>query len=160
MKANQEITVHLDTPELKVYTNTSLKIIALQASGIVPSAVYRHGLSLATEVAIKEQLHFWLVDNLEGGIITPEDQIWATEVNAPQLAKESSIRKMALIEPKDLHSKLILEDMMDNVKNVYSFEMQFFGDLASAHAWFQDTGATVFRTAAQSSTGSLDQKAN
>lgn len=154
MEATQGITVYLDTPELKVYSNTSLKLIVLQASGIVPTTVYRRGLSLATEIAIKEQYFFWLVNNLEGGIITPEDQIWATEVNAPQLAKESAIRKMAFIEPKDLHSKLILEDMMDNVGGLFPFEMQFFGDLVSAHAWFRDKEATVFRTAAPSSKSS------
>ncbi|WP_162051849.1 hypothetical protein [Pontibacter pamirensis] len=150
METTQEITVYLDTPELKVYTNTSLKLLVIQASGVVPSAIYRHGLSLATEVAIEKQLLFWLVNNRESGIITTADQIWANEVSAPLLAKDSFIRKMAFIEPKDLHSKIILEDMMDKARDVFPFEMQFFGDVPSAHAWFLDTGATEFRTDADS----------
>ncbi|GAB3532262.1 hypothetical protein GCM10027443_15770 [Pontibacter brevis] len=150
MQTTQEVTVYLDTPELKIYTNSSLKLLVIQASGIVPSEIYRHGLSLATKIAIEEKLSFWLVNNKEGGIITPADQIWATEVNAPQLATESSIRKMAFVEPMDFHSKIILEDMMDKVKNVFPFEMQFFDDVAGAHSWFQDNQATVFRTAVSS----------
>ncbi|MFD2999592.1 hypothetical protein ACFS7Z_04405 [Pontibacter toksunensis] len=140
------MTLYLDTPALKVYADESLQLIVIQANGTVPTATYRHGLSLATEIAIERKFPFWLVNNREGGIITPEDQIWATEVNAPRLAEESAIRKMALIEPKDLHSKLILEDLMDNVRDIYPFEMQFFEDVPSAHAWFRDTEATVFRT--------------
>ncbi|RDV16225.1 hypothetical protein DXT99_06025 [Pontibacter diazotrophicus] len=160
METTQETTVYLDTPELKVYSNTSLKFIVLQASGVVPSDIYRQGLSLATEIAIKEQLLFWLVNNREGGIITPADQIWANEVSAPLLAKGSCIRKMAIIEPKDLHSKIILEDMMDKARDVFPFEMQFFGDVPSAHAWFLDTEATVFRTAAVSAVTSSEGRAS
>lgn len=148
MKTTQEITVYLDTPELKVSANPFLKLIIIQACGVVPTDIYRHGLSLATEIAIKEELLYWLVNNRESGIITTEDQIWASEVNAPLLAKESSIRKMAFIEPKDLHSKIILEDMMDKARGIFPFEMQFLEDVASAHSWFLDTEATFFRTAA------------
>lgn len=146
----QQKIFHLDTPELKVYSVPALRLMVVQAGGIVPSAVYRHGLSLATQIAVKEKFLFWLVNNREGGVITPEDQIWATEVNAPQLAKESAIRKMALIEPKDMHSKLILEDMMDKTNDIFPFEMQFFDDVLSACAWFQDAAATDFETAAPS----------
>ena len=137
---------YFNTPELKVFSDPALQLVVVQSRGAIPSAVYRRGLSIATAIALKEQSLFWLVNNLEGGIIAPEDQIWATEVNAPKLAKESAIRKMAFIEPKDLHSKLILEDMMDNVKDIYHFEMQFFEDIESAKAWFWDTEATEFRT--------------
>lgn len=142
----QQKTYYLDTPQLKVYSVPALNLLVVQANGVVPSAIYRQGLTLATRVAIKEQFHFWLVNNREGGIITPADQIWATEVHAPLLAKESAIRKMAFIEPKDLHSKLILEDMMNKAREVYPFEMQFFDDILSACSWFADTGATEFRT--------------
>lgn len=138
--------LHLNTPELKIYSDSSLHLLVIQACGTIPTDIYRHGLSLATSIAIEEKSLFWLVNNLEGGVVSPADQIWATEVNAPQLGEESSIRKMAFIEPKDLHSKIILENMMDKAREFFPFEMQFFEDVPSAHAWFRDTEATEFAT--------------
>jgi hypothetical protein len=145
-----QMILHLDTPELKLYSDPTLQLMVVQACGFVPTDVYRYGLSLATSIAIEKQYVFWLVNNREGGIISPADQIWATEVNAPLLAKESCIRKMAFIEPKDLHSKFILEDMMNKVSGTYPFEMQFFDEVSNAHAWFLDTEVTAFGTSATS----------
>jgi hypothetical protein len=142
------MTYHLDTPELKVYSDPSLQLMIIQAFGLVPTDVYRHGLSLATRIAIEEQYLFWLVNNREGGIISPTDQIWATEVNAPLLAQDSCIRKMAFIEPGDLHSKFILEDMMNKVSDIYPFGMQFFDEVSNAYSWFLDTEVTPFGTSA------------
>ena len=156
-RATQQMIHHTKTPELKVYSDPSLQLMVVQASGIVPSAVYRHGLSLATEIAIKEKSLFWLVNNLEGGIITSEDQVWATEVNAPILATKSSIRKMAFIEPRDLYSKFILEDMMNIARNIFSFEMQFFEDVPSALAWFRDTVATEFNNSSPKQTAAEEE---
>lgn len=143
----QEITFHLDAPELKVYSNALLKLMVIQACGVVPTEVYRCGLSLATEVALEEQIFFWLVNNREGGIITPSDQIWANEVNAPLLAKAPFLKKMAFIEPKDVHSKIILEDLMDKARDIFPFEMQFFEDVPAAYSWFLDNAATVLSAA-------------
>ena len=54
----QQLAFHFDAPELKVYSDTSLKLMVLQACGVVPTEIYRYGLSLATEIAIKEQFCF------------------------------------------------------------------------------------------------------
>lgn len=146
----QQTTVYLDTPELKVYTDLFLNVVVIQGHGVVSSTVYRHGLSLAAKIAIREQLLYWMVNNRDGGIITPEDQIWTSDVVAPQLASESCIRKMAFIEPKDCHSKIILEDMMNKARDIFPFEMQFFEDTLNARSWFMDTQATAFITAVPS----------
>ncbi|GHA79031.1 hypothetical protein [Pontibacter akesuensis] len=100
-------------------------------------------MDTAVEVAIQKQLPYWLVDNKEGGIITTEDQIWAGEVLVPRIAYESSVRKMALVEPVDVHSKLILEDMMDKAQSIFDFEMQFFQEKEIAYIWFKDSLSTA-----------------
>ncbi|SFU96823.1 hypothetical protein SAMN04487941_3746 [Pontibacter akesuensis] len=134
---------HFNTPSLTIYEDTAAKLIVVNAHGVVPSAVYRKGMDTAVEVAIQKQLPYWLVDNKEGGIITTEDQIWAGEVLVPRIAYESSVRKMALVEPVDVHSKLILEDMMDKAQSIFDFEMQFFQEKEIAYIWFKDSLSTA-----------------
>ncbi|PRY07373.1 hypothetical protein CLV24_12322 [Pontibacter ummariensis] len=132
------------TPELLVCVYPSLQLLVIQANGFVPSAVYREGLTRATDTAIEQRLLYWLVNNKAGGIITPADQIWANEEHAPYLGSHSCIRKMAFIEPGDLHSKLILEDMMDKARDIYPFAMQFFEEVQDALEWFTDTSSISF----------------
>ncbi|MCX2741103.1 STAS/SEC14 domain-containing protein [Pontibacter anaerobius] len=129
----------LSEPKLMIYTEPEHQLMVVQANGEVPSATYRSGLQLATDEAIEKGLQYWLVNNKAGGIITPADQNWANEVIAPLLAHKSRIRKMALIEPEDVVSHLILESMMDSARSIFPFEMQFFGKVEDAYEWFRDS---------------------
>lgn len=130
-------------PRLLIYTVPSDQLMVVQANGQVPSAVYRQGMQLATEEAISKQLKFWLINNKAGGVISPEDQNWANEVTVPQLAQNSTIIKMAVIEPEDILSHIILENMMDQARDVAPFEMQFFEEIEDAYQWFKDAGHAV-----------------
>ncbi|PTX21320.1 SpoIIAA-like protein [Pontibacter mucosus] len=130
--------VLLNTPSFYIYTEAEHHLIVLQAEGTVSSETYRKGLQLATETAINQRLLYWLVDNQKSGIISIEDQIWANEVIAPRLATESSLRKMAFLEPADTFSRLILENMMDKARDIIPFEMQFFEKEEDALEWFKD----------------------
>ncbi|WP_460878975.1 hypothetical protein [Pontibacter rugosus] len=85
---------------LTVFEDTSLKLMVVHPHGLVPSNLYRKGLITAVEVAIEKQLHHWLVNNIEGGIISSEDQVWASETVAPLLAAESRIQKWLLSNRK------------------------------------------------------------
>ncbi|WP_299759332.1 hypothetical protein [uncultured Pontibacter sp.] len=125
-------------PQLTICIEPNNRVIVVQANGEVPSAMYREGMELATEQAIERRLKYWLVNNKAGGIITPQDQIWANEVMIPQLAYKSEIVKMALIEPADTLSQLILEGMMDKARDITPFEMQFFEKLEDAYVWFEE----------------------
>ncbi|MDX5480736.1 MAG: STAS/SEC14 domain-containing protein [Hymenobacteraceae bacterium] len=133
----QRIT-YFDTPDLSVHVDLSRKLMVVQGKGMVSSTNYRKGLSLAIELAKKEQLLFWLVNNRLGGIISTEDQMWACEVANPKIAHETQIIKMALIEPADTFSKLILEDLVNKAWELFPFEMQFFEREQDALAWFED----------------------
>jgi hypothetical protein len=126
-------------PELMIYTEPEHQLMVVQANGVVPSTIYRQGMQLATEEAISKQLKYWLVNNKAGGIISPADQIWANEVTVPELSAKSAITKMALIQPADTLSQIILEGMMDEAQAIVPFEMQFFEKLEDAYAWFKDT---------------------
>ncbi|WP_276497309.1 hypothetical protein [Pontibacter litorisediminis] len=127
-------------PELVIYTEPEHQLMVVQANGVVPSGVYRRGMRIAIDEAINKQLKYWLVNNKAGGIISPADQIWANEVVMPQLAHKSALVKMALIEPADVLSQLILEGMMDEARHITPFEMQFFDRLKDAYMWFRETG--------------------
>ncbi|WP_266204758.1 hypothetical protein [Pontibacter kalidii] len=133
----------LNEPELLIYMVPEQQLMVVQANGVVPSATYRKGLQTATDEAIERRLKYWLINNKAGGIVTPADQIWANEVNAPQLAYQSAIVKMAIIEPEDVLSQLILEGMMDEGRNIFPFEMQFFEKVEDAYVWFRDSDLSL-----------------
>ncbi len=135
--------VILNEPELLIYMVPEQQLMVVQANGVVPSATYRKGLQTATDEAIERRLKYWLINNKAGGIVTPADQIWANEVNAPQLAYQSAIVKMAIIEPEDVLSQLILEGMMDEGRNIFPFEMQFFEKVEDAYVWFRDSDLSL-----------------
>ncbi|ARS34452.1 hypothetical protein CA264_02780 [Pontibacter actiniarum] len=126
-------------PKLNVYVTPALRVLTIQPKGNVPSAIYRAGMTAAAETAINSKLLHWLVNAKAGGIVTPADQIWTSDVIAPRLAAASCVRKMAFVEPDDLHTKLILEDMMNKASDLFSFEMQFFAHAQDALVWFTDT---------------------
>lgn len=130
-------------PELKVFRDPERQLIVVQGSGRVPSGLYREGLQRAANTAVTEKLPNWLVNNRMGGIITIEDQIWTSDVIAPQLASESNLQKMGFIEPEDVLSKIILVDMMDRARDIFPFEMQFFEKLENAFNWFRDTASPL-----------------
>ena len=132
-----------NTPRLLIYTVPNDQLMVVQANGQVPSNVYRQGLQLATDEAISKQLKFWLINNKAGGVISPEDQDWANEVTVPQLAQRSAIIKMAVIEPDDTLSHIILESMMDQARDIAPFEMQFFEKIEDAYQWFKDTDTST-----------------
>ncbi|GAB3811125.1 hypothetical protein GCM10028895_00990 [Pontibacter rugosus] len=50
---------------------------------------------------------------------------------------------MAFIEPEDIYSKIILEDLMDRAREMFLFEMQFFKEVKNAYTWFRDSSATT-----------------
>ncbi|WP_439883401.1 hypothetical protein ACSX1A_09530 [Pontibacter sp. MBLB2868] len=134
--------IYFNTPELCIFEVPSLYLIVIQANGEVPTHIYREGLSMAAEVTIEKCLHFWLINNKVQGIISPADQIWTNEVIAPQLAHHSCIKKMAFIRPMDMLSLIILENIMDQARDIVPFEMQFFDHISNVINWFQDTSAT------------------
>ncbi|MFD2515272.1 hypothetical protein ACFSRY_15475 [Pontibacter locisalis] len=138
LKGLQQIT-QFHSPKLTIIEVPLLQLVVVQAYGEVPSRMYRQGLQIAVATAAEKKLKYWLVNNKKGGIITPADQIWSNEVIAPRIAHETSIRKMAFIEPEDVLSAVILENMMDEAKDIFPFEMQFFGCLDSAISWFRDS---------------------
>ncbi|AKD03884.1 hypothetical protein POKO110462_03155 [Pontibacter korlensis] len=140
--SEKEITI-IDEPEFLIFVRPTEQLMVVQAKGVVPSRIYRKGLSAAIETAIEMQLKFWLVNNKAGGIISTEDQIWATEITVPRLASASRLKKMAFIVPDDVLSKLILENLMDLSRPIYPFEMQFFDRLEDAYRWFRDTEKTL-----------------
>jgi hypothetical protein len=78
------------------------------------------------------------VNNEISGIISTEDQIWTNEVIAPKIVTETKISKMAFIQPEDIYSIIILEDLMNNAKEVFPFEMMFFDKRDDAIQWFID----------------------
>ncbi|TPE44491.1 hypothetical protein [Pontibacter mangrovi] len=135
-------TIIFNEPELLIYTDPANQVLVVQANGVVPSHTYRQGMQLATDEAINKRYTFWLINNRAGGIITPNDQIWANEVTVPQLAAQSCITKMAIIEPEDLLSHIILEGMMDKARESVPFEMQFFERVENAYEWFRDGQGT------------------
>ncbi|OKL38437.1 hypothetical protein [Pontibacter flavimaris] len=135
--------VLFNEPELLIYMVPKHQLMVVQANGVVPSATYRQGLQAATDAAIEGRLKYWLINNRAGGIISPDDQNWANEVIAPQLAYKTAIAKMAIIEPEDVLSHLILEGMMDEGRNIFPFQMQFFEKIEDAYVWFGDSDLSL-----------------
>ncbi|WP_377470564.1 hypothetical protein [Pontibacter silvestris] len=135
--------VHLSSAETTVSHDPELQILHLTSRGNISSSLYRLGLTTALQVTQKENLHYWITDNLEAAYISPTDQDWFNEVIAPALANSTDLKKMALIEPKDVYNRMILEEMIEMFMHTFPFPMQFFNDVPSAIEWFHDSNSLL-----------------
>ena len=137
-----EQIIHFDTPELFICEVPLLQLMIIRATGEIPSSIYRRGVNIALENTIEKRLLYWLVSNKMNGIISPADQIWTNEVVAYRLAEEAFIRKMAFIKPQEMLPTIIIENIMDQARDIVTFEMQFFDDASNGLKWFQDSATT------------------
>ena len=91
--------------------------------------VLNHGLELARQHGATK----WIGDTRELGMIDPNDQDWANQDWFPR-AIHSGIKDMGVVISDDVLSKMTVEDIMNEVKDL-GFTSRYFSTLEEAKDW-------------------------
>lgn len=107
----------------------------------VDSQMYREGMLHVYETIKEQHIKNWLYDASKYTVPDLAEQVWTVEVLGGLLAG-TSLRKIAVVLPKDILLQVIADKVRSKSKPVFqgSIRMENFLSLKSAREWLLNEG--------------------
>jgi hypothetical protein len=121
-------------PYANIYVDTSLQVIHVEWSGLVPSYIFRQTVVTALEHIQVRELCGCIYDLTKLKSIQQQDQEWLMHEILPLLST-TSLRRIACLESPSQMGQLDMIDLVYCAGPAINFKFQYFGDVASAMEW-------------------------
>lgn len=121
-------------PYANIYVDTSLQVIHVEWSGLVPSYIFRQTVTTALENIQMRELCGCIYDLTKLKSIQQQDQEWLMHEVLPLLST-TSLRRIACLESPSQMGQLDMIDLVYCAGPAINFKFQYFGDVASAMEW-------------------------
>ncbi|WP_205503521.1 hypothetical protein [Rufibacter psychrotolerans] len=131
-------------PYINVYLETNLRVVHVECQGFVPSSIYRQTILRVLDVIKAHHLVGWVYDIRKLKSLHPHDQDWFIDDVLPLLT-QTLVRKLAVLESTSELGQLNLSHLVYSTHTPFSFELQYFADVASSLEWIAQTSATDHR---------------
>ncbi|GAA4311097.1 hypothetical protein [Nibribacter koreensis] len=129
------VTVTFHSPSATIYQDFDQKILHLQWTGVVASAVFRETLEHTLELINSSQTWFCIYDIKALRPMPLQDYDWVAYEFLPQVL-QSPIKKVAVLESVQNMEQLSLQHMVYASYASLSFKLKYVDDIADALKWF------------------------
>ncbi|WP_299820423.1 hypothetical protein [uncultured Pontibacter sp.] len=142
-QTTEHITV-INSEKLKIHKEPPLPLAVLTLSGYTKSETYKKGINLLLEQTKKDNISHWLINCAKGCSISSEDHWWTSNEIMPAVSEELDLRKIAIIESKNIFNRLSLMALFDNLDSEAQVEIQFFELERNARNWLLENSDLDF----------------
>jgi hypothetical protein len=130
----RQITI-FNSSRFKVFKEPDCHLAIVVFKGMPSSNVYQEGINLLIKATKEAGIHQWLIYCRDGCEITTDDQHWTTQVLTPKLANDLSLKKVAVIESKNIQDRVNLMSLAEILNKQSKMDIQFFELEHNARNW-------------------------
>jgi FAD/FMN-containing dehydrogenase len=132
-----------DSPGLLVRYDAKNAWVCIEFKGFVEGDGYRRPLDEALTFISAKKLTRILWDCRKMRVLTPEDQAWAERDWTPRLAKDTNVRRSAVLVPQSVLAQMSVKRVNDRAAPVMAtneLESKTFADQDAAEKWLRAQG--------------------
>ncbi|AMM50600.1 hypothetical protein TH61_04610 [Rufibacter sp. DG15C] len=129
------MTVTYTSPSATISQDLDQKILHLQWTGVVASAVFRETLERALQLINSSQLLYCVYNIQDLRPMPLQDYDWVAYEFIPKVL-QSSLKKVAVLESDQNAEQLSLQHMVYASYTSLNFKLKYVDDIAAALKWF------------------------